>query len=455
MELRLEILANCIECLKALQHKKISVIINQNIIIISTKESNMDVIVIGAGASGLLAAYEASKKCKVYVIELKDVPGKKILATGNGKCNLTNKHMFSDCYNENATSFVDKVLKRYSYEDMYQYFSELPIMLDDEKDYIYPYSKQSKTIVNELYNHCLYNNVEFIFNSNVKNIEKEKGKFTVSYIQTENKESKKKTICADKVVVACGGKVASKLGSDGSGYYLMRKLGHTITECVPALVPLVCDKSDKKYLEILKGVRSKAKVYTETGLSSVGELQMTDYGISGIVVFQLSGKINRYLIENKEIKIYLDFTPDIKKDDIIKFINKAKDNESKNKISKDKYYISNINVLLSGFLNDKIIEAIALYCKDNNIDASKPEEIADIIKKFPLTVVSSMGFENAQVTSGGINLEEVDENMESKLVSSLYITGELLDVDGICGGYNLHFAFASGIIAGKSILEKA
>lgn len=399
----------------------------------------MDVIIIGAGASGLLAAYEAAEKCNVYVIELKEFVGKKILATGNGKCNLTNKNMKADCYNDEAKEFVEKILTDYSYNDIYRYFSELSILLDDEKDYVYPYSKQAKTIVNELYAKCLERNVKFIFNSNVKNILKENNKFTVSYIKTENKISEKKEINADRVVVACGGKASPKLGSDGSGYYLMKKLGHSVTECVPALVPLICDKAEKKYLDILKGVRTKARIFTNYGETSVGELQLTDYGISGIVIFQISAKINKRLLNQDSVDVFIDFMPDFDISDIADFIKKASNNTD--------------TALLSGMLNDKIAETIIAYCKENSIDLRNYERVAEVIKTFKLSIVSNMGYDNAQVTSGGISLEEVSDNMESKIIPSLYITGELLNVDGICGGYNLHFAFASGIIAGKNIVK--
>lgn len=427
----------------------------------------MNVIVIGAGASGLVAAIEAAKaNNKVTVLELKNEAGKKIYATGNGRCNLTNKYIDKGCYHCDDYEWLSNILNRYGYGEIKEYFENLGLLFTEIGDYVYPYSKQASAVVKLLIRKCENLKVEFIYNCNVKKIKKLADKFEIEANITKDKSTYRSRYNCDKVIVTAGGKAAPKLGSDGSGYYLLEKLGHSVNNVVPALVPLICeDFHNGNNLRKMQGVRCNAiiksyceKICDENFMKeSNGEIQMTDYGISGIVVFQLSGEINHKLALGKRVYVSIDFMPDISEKElyecIIRHLNTYKSNKMDYMINENKgfdydkgiidsFLKINLNNKLAGVIIDivsgKIYKQISDYI--NNIIFN--------IKNFKLEVTDSKGFENAQVCSGGITLKEVDLNMHSRLVSDLYIAGEVLDVDGICGGYNLHFAFATGIIAG-------
>ena len=426
----------------------------------------MKVIVIGAGASGLASALEAAKRgYKVIVLELKNEAGKKIYSTGNGRCNITNKKMGVEYYNCDDYDFLEEILKEFTYKDMQDYFNKLGLKLTSIGDYVYPYSKRAASVVNVLLSACLEFGVEFVYNCNVKNIEKTKEGFVVTGNVLENKDYKKKYFTGDKVIVAAGGKAAKALGSDGSGYYLLSKLSHNVNEVVPALVPLMCSDSNKKaYMKALAGVRSDAaiKVLDSNGAvaaKSLGEVQFTDYGVSGIVVFQISGKVNQMLKNSPKVDLVLDLMADISSEDlradiieyikrhIISYKKKNQDIESANR-----FIENNLNEKLAKVIVEKTKAQFINYCKDNK---SIAEDYIDIlvnnIKGFKIQIVASKDFDNAQVCRGGVSLKEVNESFESKIIKGMYIVGEVLDVDGICGGYNLHFAFASGIIAGRNV----
>ncbi|MDE6209716.1 MAG: aminoacetone oxidase family FAD-binding enzyme [Lachnospiraceae bacterium] len=428
----------------------------------------MNVIVIGAGASGLVAAIEAAKaNNKVTVLELKNEAGKKIYATGNGRCNLTNKNIDKRYYHCDDYEWLNSILNRYGYDKIKEYFENLGLFLTEIGDYVYPHSKQASSVVELLFRECEQLKVEFVYNCNVKRITKAIDKFEIEANITKDKNTYKTKYNCDRIIVAAGGKASPKLGSDGSGYYLLGKLGHTVNDVVPALVPLICeDFHNGKNLKEMQGVRCNAviksyyeKICDENFMEeSCGELQMTDYGISGIVVFQLSAQIGHRLSLGKKVYVSIDFMPEFSEEKLYQsFTNhlnmcrkrnidyEPDDNESfiYSKEIIDSFLKVNINIKLAGVIISMV---------SNTIPNDISEYIKDIIyniKNFELEVTGSKGFENAQVSSGGITLKEVDENMQSKLAEGLYIAGEVLDVDGICGGYNLHFAFASGIIAGK------
>lgn len=425
----------------------------------------MKVIVIGAGASGLVAALEAAKKgCKVTVLELKNEAGKKIYATGNGRCNITNKKMGIEYYNCDDYDFLNDVLNEFNYENIKNYFNELGLKFKNIGDYIYPYSKRASSVVNVLINACLENKVEFICNCNVKNIEKNEEGFIVTGNVLNGKEYSKKYYKCDKVIVSTGGKAAKYLGSDGSGYYLLSKLSHKINDVVPALVPLVCSENNKKtYMKSLAGVRSDVfiRVVSDSleniAATSEGEIQLTDYGVSGIVVFQISGKVNEMLRNNEKVYLLIDFMPDIDRTklsaDIIEYVNKFNVNENeKKKMIVNRFIENNLNEKLANVILTDVNKIVNNRCGRKENDIEEYIHIAtDRIKNFKIQIVGSKGFDNAQVCRGGISLKQINRNFESKIVKDLYIVGEVLDVDGICGGYNLHFAFASGIIAGRRI----
>lgn len=401
----------------------------------------MKVIVIGAGASGIIAALKASEKNEVLLLEKNDKIGKKILVTGNGKCNLWNKKLFdnnlnlSNYYHTDNYLLLDKLFEKK--DEVYKYLTdELNVYMKEKNNYIYPYSNTASSVRSLLENEILNNkNIKTIYNCYINKIEKKDSKFII-YSDNNYYE-------ADKVIISCGG-LASNLGTDSINT-LFKNI--RINKCMPSLVPL---KANESYLKELSGLRVDVKLslYEDVKLlkEEVGELQFTDYGISGIVSLNLSSYISR--IDN--YKLYIDFMPDINHELLKeKFINF---NNFKNKT---------VEGLLETYFNYKLMFVILKKADiDKNITWNKLKEndinrLIKTIKHFDINIIGTLGFDRAQVMTGGISLDEINDNLELKKINGLYITGEILDIDGICGGYNLASAFITGFIAGSDLNDKS
>lgn len=401
----------------------------------------MNVYVIGAGAAGLTSAIILARRgFKVYVIEQNNKMGKKLLLTGNGRCNYWNEvQVMTKYHSENLELF--KQIFDLTKDEVLPFFKSIGIIPRINNGYYYPYTNQAISIVNALYNTAKNLGVNFIYEEKVINIQK-----------TNDFEIKttKNTYLAHTVILATGSKATPKTGSDGNGYELARKLGHSVTKIYPALVPLICSNN---FLKDLEGVRSEAilTLYVDNKIKNMesGEVQFTNLGISGICSFNLSGVVNQSLALGKEIEIGLNLVPWFKgnKNDLIEFL----DNQEKDLTG---YSLSNI---LEGFLNYKIVNVILKKIKGDittkwqNVNK---EEVVNLLLDLRVTVIGTKDYENAQVCRGGVSLKEIDcQTMESLKVKNLYLVGELLDVDGDCGGYNLGFAWMSGILAGKSVAK--
>lgn len=392
----------------------------------------MKVIVIGGSASGIIAALKLSEKHEVILLEKNDRLGKKILLTGNGKCNLWNTNLFDEnnsldnyYYTDNYLT-LNKIFKKRS--ETFNYLkNNLNIYMREKNGYIYPYSNSSLSVRSLLEREILNNkNIKTICNFEVTKIEKEKDKFKV-YNNTLNYE-------ADRIVLACGG-MASKLGTNSINILLSNI---KINKCMPSLVPLTANES---YLKDLSGLRTEVKLslYHNSSLlkEEIGEIQFTDYGISGIVSLNLSGYVSRL----KNIKIIIDFMPEIDlKECFFKF--------NKNKT---------VEELLETYFNYKLMFVIlkkANIKKDmkwSNLSKLDINNLIKIIKHFEINITGTLDFDRAQVTTGGISLNEVSDNLELKKNKGMYVVGEALDIDGICGGYNLASAFITGFVAGSNL----
>ena len=392
-----------------------------------------DIAVIGAGASGLAAAIAAKRKkpyLSVALVEALPRAGKKILATGNGRCNLTNLNASAEDYNE--PNFVSSVLNEYFPEYIIDFFENIGLKtFADSEGRVYPMSNMASSVLDCLRFEAENLEVELICDTHVDSLIKKGDTFIING-----------NIKAQKVILAAGGKASSAQGSDGSGYPLLKSLGHRITPVYPALVQLTV----KENLKALKGVRVKADAALvtdgkETAHSS-GEILFTDYGLSGIAVMDISRRLY-----NNKYQCVLDVLPLMHQCDVFAFL-------MERKASNKNLSIENV---LGGLVPKKVGQYVLKICgipfdkPAGRVSNSEVNKICDTLKSLSFTVTGTRGFNNAQITVGGAELSEFDSvTLESKLVSGLYCTGELLNVDSICGGYNLQWAWASGIAAGNA-----
>ena len=405
------------------------------------------ILVVGGGASGLVASIYASKgDNEVILIDKNNNLGKKILLTGNGKCNYWNKDISLCHYNSFDMDVLDKIIIDKNKIEVENFFDRLGIIPKIKDNYYYPSSNQASSIQTALILEAELNGVKILNNEEVVSIEKNNDLFLVN---TSNRE-----LYVDKVILATGSKACPKTGSDGYGYRLARSFGHTIIKPLPALVQL---KLDCPFLKDWHGIRSDVSVslYENDKLikSSVGEIQLTDYGVSGICIFQLSSLVSRGLYNSCNEEIEINFLNNLNinnEDEFVKFMNK------RNRIVVGR----SISQLLDGILNYKLINLILKYIwisRDDiwdNISDVKKLELGRFLTKCRLEVIDTNSFDNAQVCSGGVSLKEINPlTMESLKITGLYIVGELLDVDGECGGFNLGFAWISGYLAGNSLGE--
>lgn len=398
-------------------------------------------VILGAGPAGMMAAITAaSKGLKVCLLEHQDRVGKKILSTGNGKCNLTNLEISPDCFHSNSNADYFSVISNFPPESIIDSFKEMGMLTISRNGYIYPRSEQASVVLDTLRNEIDRLKIKVMTSATdcaVKYADNQ-------YIITFNGQ----TITSDKLIIACGSKCAPKTGSDGSGYTYAKNFGHTIIKVIPALVQLICKEN---FYKELQGVRTDACLSVTAGQELViresGELQLTGYGISGIPVFQISGIVKRLIDNKKNPMVHIDFAREYTDKDLYNYlINSVR-----------KHELAEISQILSGVLNKKLANVIIKECnikpslKCGNLTSDNIRRIVNKIKNFIVIPKDTNGFENAQVCAGGVNIDEINLNtMESRLQKGLYFAGEILDVDGKCGGYNLTWAFASGRLAGDS-----
>ena len=387
----------------------------------------MKIIVVGGGASGIVASIFAKKNNEVIVLEKNSKCLKKLLITGNGKCNYFNddfsfEHYYSDCD-------ISSIINDSNKGKVLDFFSSIGVVPKVKNGYYYPNSSQSYSVYNSLLKEASLRGVQIVYDCKVLNIVKNGNEFVV---HTDNGDY----VC-DKVIVSTGGKSYPKTGSEGDGYLFGSSFGHKIVDVVPSLVGLI---SDDKFIKSLSGVRCDACV-SLGNKSEIGEVQFTDYGLSGICIFNLSNIFDKSGIV--KINFLYNFVDDF--DSFCKLFDSVG----------SKVKGRSIGELLEGYLNYNIVNVVLKKC---GIDFScswndcNKKKLFDNLVSFSVNVVGTRGFDVAQVSRGGISLTDIDINtFESKIVPGLYFTGEVMDVTGDCGGYNLGFAFLSGMIAGESV----
>ena len=385
------------------------------------------------------AIYAARNGAEVCIIEKNDCLGKKLSMTGNGRCNLTNLNMSEDCYNAAARSRMKDWLGTYGAEDVICFFKSLGVVVKSEDGYIYPVSGQAKTVVDALKNEIIRLGIKVIFKEQLKSINSlENGSLEIV--------TDKSRYEADKCIIAVGSLSGVKSTmSTGDGYYICKKLGMNIKDTFPALVGFKCEEGE---LLPEKGVRCDVRISFVLGnevlSSEQGELQITSDGISGIPVMQASRDVIRFVEEKKPVYAVIDFFPDYDESDfdiLKKDMLRLKDDRS-------------VTEFLLGFANQGVTDMIlgrmkmSKTMKMKNISDSMAECILDSYRDLKLKISYSYGYQASQVTSGGVSIAEIGSDFSFNKNRNIYVIGELLDVDGRCGGYNLQFAFTSGSIAG-------
>ncbi len=396
--------------------------------------------IIGGGAAGMMAAITAARQgAKVIIFEKNDRVGKKILATGNGKCNLGNMQLSEQEYHSTDKQLLQKALECFGTQETIQFFRSLGLWLKEKNGYLYPLCEQAAVVLDVLRNELRILNVEILYQAQVNSIRPKNYGFVIHYNGGKRE--------VDRVIVTGGGCAASKTGSDGSCFALAAALGHKIIPQVPALVQLKCRED---YFKSVSGVRCDAVIqaYAEGELLGAegGELQLTDYGVSGIPVFQLSRQVNYALLAGKKVTLQLDVLPGVTQEELEQL------QLSRGLLLGER----TLEEFFAGTVNKKLIN---LFIKLSGLKPTmsceevKPEQLRQVyqyMKQWKVQVSAHNGFENAQVSAGGVSLKEVNIHMESYLIPGLFLAGEVLDVDGRCGGYNLQWAWSSGYLAGMA-----
>lgn len=403
-------------------------------------EKKYDVIVVGAGAAGMVAAISAARMgAKTAVLEHMDQAGKKILSTGNGKCNFTNQAQGVEFYRGQDPAFVLPVFRQFGLEETLNFFKEIGIWPKIKRGgYYYPASEQAAAVRQALLSEMERLGIEILYNIGIRSIRKEQKLF--------HYDTKQGELVSLRCIIATGGKAAKKTGSDGSGIPYITGFGHKVTDFTPALVQL---QGAQSFLKETAGIRADAvvKLFIENQKAAEdrGELQLTDFGVSGIPAFQVSRYGVLALKEQKKVYVIIDFAPDISEKCLM-------DHFMQQKKYRGEVLLMNI---LSGFLNTKLIPVLlkeAAIKNDVSISQCSQEafhRLTAVIKAFRIDIIGSKSFDAAQVCAGGVHTEEIQpDTMESKLMKGLYFAGEVVDIDGMCGGYNLQWAWSSGWIAG-------
>ncbi len=423
-----------------------------------------DIVVIGAGASGLMAAISAAaywkeaniKNKKIYLIDKNEKAGKKILATGNGRCNLTNLKQSLDCYMtcSQEKDFIADVLSGFNERNVIDFFKKNGMLTQNKDNYIYPKSMQAQTVADTLIRICESLNIGQILGECVSDIRFSKSEYSYQITTDRGHEF------FSQVLILSTGSPAS-VRQEYNGYKLAKKLGHSIVLPLPALCGLEADNENvagtnmgKSFFRNVAGVRCeivcKAIIDSKCAAEETGELQLTDYGLSGIVIFCLSRHISRAIHEGRQASVFVDFLKDMPETEVVDYLF---ENHGRN---------LTFHQALSGIMNAKLAKGLINILSGKYYGISLNAPVCQIgreamngfiheLKMFEIGIKQTNGLERAQVCCGGVELSRINaESLESRILPGLYMCGELLDVDGICGGYNLQWAWSSGYRAGRN-----
>ena len=388
------------------------------------------------------AIFAAERGAGVLLLEHMEQIGKKILVTGNGKCNYTNRMQGVSHYRGDEPAFVMSAFAQFGLEQTLAFFEELGIYPKEKNGYFYPASEQASSVLEVMKMRLQRLGVTIHCGVGIRSIEKTDGSFCF--------DTKSGSYFGKNCILATGGYAAKKTGSDGSGFIYAKKFGHHLSEPVPALVQLVAKPPFEKEMA---GVRTAAnvKVFADGVLlhQDTGEVQLTDYGISGIPVFQVSRFAVRAMEEGQRVEALVDVAADIKEDDLVSMLKCAVNTRKHQSVSES----------LSGLFNKKLVMMI---CKDvgiegnssaSDIDDDICQKLARYMKSLRYHITGYKGNDYAQVCQGGVDVSELNDNLESVDNPGIFFAGELVDIDGRCGGYNLQWAWSSGVVAAKSAFD--
>ena len=399
----------------------------------------MKIAIIGAGASGMAAAITAaaSGTNEVLLFERHARVGRKLAATGNGRCNLTNRQTHPGRYHGTSPDFVRPVLNAYPPDSVLDFFQTLGLYtVTEDGGRVYPWSDQANSVVDVLRFALQRKNVRLRTSTEIVSVQKTPEGFLLN-------DQSGYSWAADRLIVTCGGAAGTKLGGGLSGYQLLQSLGHHCTRLCPSLVQL---KTDPQLVRALKGVRANASlrltIHDAVLATSYGEVQFTDYGVSGPAVFDLS----RAAATADGTVLHLDLLPGYRSEDLLSALC----------IRISRFPTLTAGELLTGILHNRLGGVLVKSC---GVGLSTPltslnwKQLTDVVERcheWALPFTGNMGMEGAQVTAGGMATKEFDpETLQSRIVPGLYAAGEVLDVDGDCGGFNLQWAWASGLLAGQ------
>lgn len=412
----------------------------------------MNIAIIGGGASGMIAAITAADMgAEVTIFEHMPRMGRKLLLTGSGKCNISNTDMDMSHFHGTNVDVVHRIMERCTSKDTLVFLEKLGLYVKERKGYLYPYSEQASAVVDILRFAIRDRGIDLHTETDIRRIEKQKhsndrtleDKFIVT---TANGR-----LSFDRVILCCGSSANRNTGSDGSGYEIAKSFGHTVIKPLPALTFLTCEEDF--YLSVA-GIRTKATIslYERDKNeprkllgSEEGELQLTKTGISGVCVFNLSHLAVKSLDRHCRVMAQIDLLPDIPASDIADFMKNRIDNIGDRTL--EELFIGLLAKPLGILILKRCTLDLKRQCSD--LDETAINSICKTVKCFETFIKGSGDMESSQVAQGGVSLSEVKDTLESRLVSGLFFAGEILDVNGDCGGYNLQWAASSGMVAGR------
>lgn len=404
----------------------------------------MKCAIVGGGASGLVAAISALKKgANVTIYEKNLKIGRKLLATGNGRCNITNKNINISHYHGEDRDFINSILTKFTTSDCKNFFRNLGLeIFKKDTNRYYPLSLQASSVVDCLVHEVKSLNGKIKVQNGVKHIEKKDGKFLIF---TDNKKE-----IYDKVLISTGSCAMPKLGGCEDGYMFGKMFGHELVVPFASLVQIVCFEDNIKANGVKIVGDVKVLVDKDEKISTLGDILFTKYGLSGSAILDISRSVGLGVAQKREVEIFIDCIYTLSRQEIVNFLQK----NSLNFPSKP------IVLILTGLINKKLalllLERLKIPPQKSRLNKKDINNIAYNLKNLKFRVKSTKGADFAEVMAGGVSTLKIDQNsLESKIVQGLYFSGEVLDVDGDCGGFNLHWAWATGFLAGLNMAKRS